>query len=139
MKYILFILLSLNSCHKEVIKEEICLVGITYNDNEQVLGPSAIKLDFIDKANFLEKKIKANSLKTVFFYAYEINQRKSTYMKRDYYEKKKDTISLYATTSYFESDKFKKWTSNEIKSFLKKEGIGIVIDNDTLKILECKH
>lgn len=140
MKFIklLLVILVFNCCKKETTEKGICLVNMTYKSDKNVLAPPTIKVDFLDRSDLIEKKIKSESFKSIFFYGYEENQRNAIFMKYGNYEKKNDTISLYISTSYFESEKYHTWSTQKIESFLMKKGVGLVIENDTIRISKCK-
>lgn len=126
------------SCNNKKNVSKICLANIEYKSNNQSFDPSVAKLTFIDADGVIEKMIKGDSLKSLYFYSLDEIANKSLYMKKGYYERNKDTTILYTAISFFDFDTVKKWSSNEIQKMLIKKDVGLVMKKDTLKISKCK-
>lgn len=146
VKYLSFCLLLLTiSCNekqkktKEPEKRELCVSNIKYTDYENDLGLPGVDVYFLGESAKIKKGVKEGLLTDIIFYSVPENKRKMFGLKYAYYEEIGDTLLLANGSNFFDADQSRNWTADEIDSYLKKEGVGLVIGKDTIRVKSCTN
>lgn len=146
VKYLSFCLLLLTiSCNekqkntKEPEKRELCISKIKYTDYENYLGFPAVDVYFLGESTKIKNSTKEGLLTDIIFYSVPKDKRQMFNLKYAYYKEIGDTLMLATGSYFFDADKSRNWTADEIDSYLKKDGVGLVIGKDTIRVKSCTN
>ena len=123
------------SCNSKLKQEDGCIKKIWFKSRKQELIPSLVKIEIEIYNISLTKKVESGKLENIILYSVKKEDR-PYFIKGDYYEIKNNLLTLQLVTSYFDSEKVHKWTSEEIKKVINGD-VGFVFKNDTLKLKLC--
>ncbi len=130
--------LLLFSCSKKNNLEQICIKSLSYESRKYELIPDLIRINIEDKNHQLVKRLSMyKEVDKVTFYSLPLSDRE--YFLGGSIITSKDSITIQATTSFFNSERGrKKWTSKEVENLLLKDSIGLIFNKDTLIVKRCK-